>query len=45
LLNCFDKLEVADFTAKTLISAKKIGEAVRISDNEVQQINKAFNLK
>lgn len=45
LLNCFDKLEVADFTAKTLISAKKIGEAVRISDKEVADINKAFNLK
>ena len=44
LINCFDKLEVADFTAKTLISSKMIGEAVRISDKEVEEINKAFNL-
>ena len=45
LLNCFDKLEVSDFTAKTLISTKNIGEPVRISDEEVLEINKAFNLK
>ncbi|GHU99633.1 L-fuculose-phosphate aldolase [Clostridia bacterium] len=45
LLNCFDKLEVSEFTAKTLISAKNIGEPVKISDAEVLEINKAFNLK
>ncbi|MDD4003452.1 MAG: class II aldolase/adducin family protein [Clostridia bacterium] len=45
LLNCFDKLEVADFTAKTIISAKNIGKTVRISDDEVNEINIAFNLK
>lgn len=45
LLNCFDKLEVADFTAKTLIDTKNIGQAIRISDEEVLVINKAFNLK
>lgn len=45
LLNCFDKLEVADFTARTIISARSIGAAVRISDEEVLEINKAFNLK
>ena len=45
MLNCFDKLEVSEFTAKTLISVKSIGEPVRISDAEVRDINKAFNLK
>ena len=44
LLNCFDKLEVAEFTAKTLISTKNIGEAIKISDEEVEAINVAFNL-
>lgn len=44
MLNCFDKLEVADFTAKTIISTKSIGKAVRISDKEVADINAAFNL-
>lgn len=45
LLNCFDKLEVSDFTAKTLIATKNIGKAVRISDDEVKAINAAFNLE
>lgn len=45
LLNCFDKLEVADFTAKTIIATKNIGQPIRISDQEVLDINKAFNLK
>ena len=45
LINCFDKLEVSEFTAKTLIAAQSIGKPVRISDAEVAEINKAFGLK
>ena len=44
LLDCFDKLEVAEFTAKTLISTRSIGQAVKISDEEVKEINEAFNI-
>ncbi|MCL2751373.1 MAG: class II aldolase/adducin family protein [Firmicutes bacterium] len=44
LINCFDKLEVSEFTAKTLIAVKSIGDPARISDKEVEDINKAFNL-
>ena len=44
LLNCFDKLEVSEFTAKTIISAKDVGKIIPISDAEVSEINKAFNL-
>ncbi len=44
LINAFDRLEVAEFTANTIIHAKLIGDIVRINDKEVDDINKAFNL-
>lgn len=44
LIKAFDKLEVAEFTANTIIHAKMIGDIVMISDKEVADINKAFNL-
>ncbi|MBO4251560.1 MAG: class II aldolase/adducin family protein [Clostridia bacterium] len=44
LINAFDRLEVAEFTANTVIHAKMIGDIVMISDNEVSDINKAFHL-
>ena len=45
LINAFDRLEVAEFTANTIIRARQIGEIVMITDKEVEAINKAFNLK
>lgn len=45
LLNAFDRLEVAEYSAKAIISAKNIGEVVNISKDEVVELNKAFNLK
>lgn len=45
LIKAFDKLEVAEFTANTIIHAKMIGDIVKISDKEVDDINKAFNLE
>lgn len=45
LIKAFDRLEVAEFTAKTVINAKSIGEIKSISDDEIETINKAFNLK
>ncbi len=44
LINAFDRLEVAEFTANTIIHAKLIGNIVLIGDAEVEEINKAFNL-
>lgn len=44
LINAFDRLEVAEFTANTIIHAKMIGDIVMISDKEVDDINKAFHL-
>ncbi|MBO4594682.1 MAG: class II aldolase/adducin family protein [Clostridia bacterium] len=45
LINAFDRLEVAEFTANTMIHANMIGKTVMISDKEVSDINKAFHLK
>ena len=45
LINAFDRLEVAEFTANTIIHAKMIGEIVMIGDKEVKDINLAFNLE
>ena len=44
LINAFDRLEVAEFTANTIIHAKMIGDIVMINDKEVEDINKAFHL-
>ena len=45
LINAFDRLEVAEFTANTIIRARQIGDIVMITEEEVEEINKAFNLK
>ena len=45
LINAFDRLEVAEFTANTIIHAKMIGEIVMINEKVVEDINKAFHLK
>ncbi len=44
LLQAFDRLEVAEFSAKALIAAKDIGELVPIGDEEVKALEKAFQL-
>jgi L-fuculose-phosphate aldolase len=44
LLNAFDRLEVAEFTAKSIIQSKELGSVVHISDTEIHDINQAFNL-
>lgn len=45
LLNAFDRLEVAEFTAKSIISSKGLGNIVHIADSEIEDINVAFKLK
>ena len=45
LANAFDRLEVMEYSAKSLIQAQSIaGDIVKISDAEVQEIEKVFNL-
>lgn len=45
LLQTFDKLEVAEFSAKSLIMAKPIGKLKPINDKEVEELRIAFNVK
>ena len=45
LLNAFDRLEVAEFTAKSIISSKALGDIVYITGSEIEDLNAAFGLK
>lgn len=45
LLNAFDRLEVAEYSAKAIIASEDLGEIVSIDQASVEDINKAFNLK
>lgn len=44
MLQAFDRLEVAEFSAKALIFTKQLGDIVRINEKQVQEINESFNL-
>ena len=44
LIEAFDALEVVEFTADTLIHGGLLGKIVKITDQEVKEINEAFNL-
>ena len=44
LLKAFDRLEVLDYSARSVVATKDIGPLVRISDQEVRDIEVAFNL-
>lgn len=45
LLNTFDRLEVAEFSAKSLIMGMSIGELQPISDEEVEALRIAFHVE
>ena len=42
IINAFDRVEVASFTAETIINAKPLGSVVMITDDEVELIRKTF---
>ena len=44
LLKAFDRLEVAEATAHSIISASEIGGIVPITDDEITDLKAAFNL-
>ena len=44
LLNAFDRLEVLEYSAAAIISARDIGKIVLITPDEVSEIEKAFHL-
>jgi L-fuculose-phosphate aldolase len=44
LLNAFDRLEVAEYSAKAIIAAKDLGNVVAINQEEIDDIEEAFHL-
>jgi L-fuculose-phosphate aldolase len=42
LLQTFDRLEVAEFSAKSLVMAKPIGDLLPINDEQVKELRKVF---
>ena len=45
LLNAFDRLEVAEYSAKAIIASKSIGHIVSINDEQIKALEKAFRLE
>jgi L-fuculose-phosphate aldolase len=45
LLNTFDYLEVAEFSANSLVMAASIGPLQPIRDEEIEDLRVAFNVK
>ena len=45
LLNAFDRLEVLEYSAAAMIAARDIGQVVLLSDEEIENVNRAFHLK
>ena len=44
IVKAFDRVEVSEVTAKTLLLATPLGEPTKISDFEIEKIDKAFGL-
>ena len=44
LLNAFDRLEVAEFTARSILASSGLGQIIHISDGEIQDLRVAFKL-
>jgi L-fuculose-phosphate aldolase len=42
LLQTFDRLEVAEFSAQSLVMARPIGQLIPISDNQVEELRRVF---
>jgi L-fuculose-phosphate aldolase len=45
LLNAFDRLEVAEYSAKAIVAARELGEIVAIDGPQVEELVAAFNLE
>lgn len=45
LINAFDRLEVTEYTAKSIISSVHIGDIIKISDKQVDELTTAFHLE
>ena len=45
LLNAFDRLEVAEYSAKAVISSRQLGDIVTIDDQKIRSLEEAFHLE
>ena len=45
LLGAFDRLEVMESTANSILNAHELGEMVHISDKEIEDLKVAFNFE
>jgi L-fuculose-phosphate aldolase len=45
LINAFDRLEVAEYSAKAVISSKRLGDIVTIDNEKISSLEKAFHLE
>ncbi|MFZ1288787.1 MAG: class II aldolase/adducin family protein [Melioribacteraceae bacterium] len=45
ILETFDRLEVAEFSANSLITSNDIGECITIDENQIKELNEKFSLK
>ena len=45
LLNAYDRLEVAEYSARAILSAKTLGNLVPINDQQVRDIEVAFHME
>lgn len=45
IVKAFDRMEVADYAAESVIAARALGDIVHISGGDVVDLDKAFNLK
>ncbi|MBB6638404.1 class II aldolase/adducin family protein [Cohnella thailandensis] len=45
LLNTFDRLEVAEYSAKSILSARALGHVAPIEDDEIRDLKQAFKLE
>lgn len=45
LLNAFDRLEVAEYSAKSILSARTLGNVIHIDDARIRELESAFNLE
>ncbi|MBC8080874.1 MAG: class II aldolase/adducin family protein [Gorillibacterium sp.] len=44
MLNAFDRLEVAEYSAKAILAAQIIGDIIHIDEQKIKDIDVAFNL-
>ncbi|WP_246059366.1 class II aldolase/adducin family protein [Paenibacillus lautus] len=45
LLNAFDRLEVAEYSAKSILSARTLGNVIHIDDDRIRELEAAFHLE